>query len=72
MKITVLAKTKKKENKVVKVDDITYKVYVKEAPEHGKANNAIIKTLAEYFKVPQNNVQLLLGDTSNKKVFMII
>lgn len=72
MKITVLAKTKKKENKVVKIDDTTFKVYVKEAPEEGKANNAIIKLLAEYFSVPKSNIQLLLGETSKQKVFVIL
>jgi len=72
MKITVIAKTKKKENKVIKVDDTTYKVYVKEAPEEGKANKAILKLLAEYFNVPKANIQLLLGETSKQKVFVII
>lgn len=72
MKITVIAKTKKKENKVVKVDETTYKVYVKEAPEQGKANMAIIKLLAEHFKVSKERVQLLIGQTSKQKIYSII
>lgn len=72
MKITVIAKTKKKEYKVVKVDETTYKVYVKEASEQGKANMAIIKLLAEHFKVSKERVQLLIGQTSKQKIYSII
>ena len=72
MKIKVLAKPNKKERKIIKVDDTTYKVYVTEPPEDGKANKAIIESLAEYFKVPKSNVQLMFGETSKEKVFMIL
>jgi len=72
MKIKVLAKPNKKEKKIVKVDETTYKVYVTEPPEDGKANKAITEALAEYFAVPKSNVQLMFGETAKEKIFTII
>lgn len=82
MKIFVKAKTKAKENKIepptkrLWADDnreeTYYKVFVTEAPVRGKANAAILKLLAEYFKVSNSCVTLLSGASSKTKVFEII
>lgn len=50
---------------------LTYKVSVKEAPVDGKANEAIIKALADYFDVPKSNITLISGQSSKQKVFEI-
>ncbi|MFA5750808.1 MAG: DUF167 domain-containing protein [Candidatus Paceibacterota bacterium] len=84
MKISVKAKTKAKEEKVEKLNQPSlpfskkekeelpiYKVSVKEAPEHGKANIAIIKLLSKYFDVPYSSITLISGQTSKQKVFEI-
>jgi uncharacterized protein len=71
MKIIVKAKTKAKVTKVEKLDDLNYKVSVKEAPTDGKANQAIVKALALYFDVSNSSITLLVGQTSKQKVFMI-
>ena len=52
-------------------DLVIYKVSVKEAPVDGKANEAIIKALAEYFDVAKSNVTLVSGQSSKQKVFEI-
>jgi uncharacterized protein len=82
MKIVVKAKPRSRESKVElvtqpslalgleKAPDI-YKVSVKEPPENGKANDAIIVALAEYFDIPRSSVQLVLGQSSRKKIFEI-
>lgn len=84
MKIIVKAKTKAKENKVERVgqpvldldkkkdDLVIYKVSVKEVPVDGKANEAIIKALAEYFDVSKSNITLISGQSSKQKVFEIL
>lgn len=85
MKISVKAKTKAKEEKVEKLNQPSlpfskkekeelpvYKVSVREVPEHGKANIAIIKLLAKYFDVPYSSVTLISGQTSKQKVFEIL
>jgi uncharacterized protein YggU (UPF0235/DUF167 family) len=48
-----------------------YKVAVKEPPVHGKSNAAIIKALADFFKVPANSVRLITGRASKQKFFEI-
>ncbi len=48
-----------------------YTAWVKEPPEKGKANDAVIKLLAEYFKVPRSHVHLISGATSKRKLFEI-
>jgi hypothetical protein len=50
---------------------VTYKVSVKEAPVDGRANDAIIRALAEYFDVAKSSVKLLSGHTSKQKIFEI-
>ena len=72
MKIFVKAKPKAKIEKVEKIDNENFVVFVKESPVKGRANQAIIKALAEYFKVPPVNVKIVSGYTSKQKVVEII
>ena len=48
-----------------------YKVCVSEQPVDGKANQAIIKALAEYFNVAPSLVRLMSGPASKHKIFEI-
>jgi uncharacterized protein (TIGR00251 family) len=48
-----------------------FKVWVKEPPLQGKANEAIIKVLADYFKVSKSQVKLISGSATKQKVFEI-
>lgn len=54
-----------------KVDLPIYQVAVKEAPVSGRANEAIIKALAEYFDISASRITLISGQTSKQKVFEI-
>ena len=47
------------------------KVYVTAVPEDGKANDAMIKLLADYFKMPKSVFKLLRGHKSRNKVVQI-
>jgi uncharacterized protein YggU (UPF0235/DUF167 family) len=56
----------------------TMKIFVKakpaareEPPVHGRANAAISKALANYFKVSSSQVRLISGFSSKQKVFEI-
>ncbi|HMD53634.1 MAG TPA: DUF167 domain-containing protein [Phycisphaerae bacterium] len=46
-------------------------VYVAEAPEHGKATDAVLKMLAEIFGVRPGSVTLLSGALKPRKVVRI-
>jgi uncharacterized protein len=72
MKINVKAKAGAREQKVEKVDDANFVVWVKEPPVDGKANFAITRALAEYFGVSSYNVRLISGSSSKQKVFEIL
>lgn len=47
-------------------------ISVKEPPTQGKANKAIAKVLAEYFKVSNSQVRLVSGFSSKQKIFEIL
>jgi uncharacterized protein YggU (UPF0235/DUF167 family) len=55
----------------IKSELVIYKVSVKEAPVAGKANEAIIEALAEYFDTAKSNITLISGQTSKQKIFEI-
>lgn len=71
MKIFIKVKTVAKHNAVKKIDNSHYAVSVKEPPIQGKANQAIIKTLAKYFGVKKSNIKIISGLTSKQKIVEI-
>lgn len=71
MKIFVKAKPMARKESVEKIDNTNFIVWVKEPPKDGKANQAVIKALAEYFGVSQQNVRILIGQTSRQKIIAI-
>ena len=69
MKVFVRAKSRSKEERVEKIDDTHFVVFVKEPPAQGKANKAIMKALAQYFGVPVHSIKLTSGFSSKEKTF---
>jgi uncharacterized protein len=71
MRIFVKVKARAREALVKKIDEGHYVVSVKEPPVDGKANVAVLKTLADYFNLKRSKISLVVGQTSNQKVFEI-
>ena len=71
MKIFVKVKPKAREEKVEKVDDVNFRVSVKQSPEKGKANQAVVRVLADYFGVSQSKINIVSGSTSRLKIIEI-
>ena len=81
MRIFVKVKADSRENKVeeppqrlLQADERLndyYTVSVKEPPVEGRANDAVVMTLAEHFDVSRSQVTLLSGSTSKIKTFEI-
>jgi uncharacterized protein len=46
-------------------------VYVREIASDGQANNALIKVLASYYKVPKTHISIIRGHTSRLKLIEI-
>ena len=71
VKIIIKAKPGNREDKVEKIDEANYTVYVKALAIDGKANTAIIKLLADYFDISPSLVQIISGYMSRTKVVEI-
>ena len=71
MKISVKVKARAKEDRVLKVVEGEYKVWVKTAPEKGRANEAVIAVLSEYFNIPKGRFSIVTGQTSSQKMISI-
>lgn len=71
MKITVQVKPKKKKAYVKKADVDYYIVSVTEPPIDGRANGAVVKALAHYFRVSPSEIILASGHTVKMKTFLI-
>jgi len=71
MEIFVKAKTRAKEEKIEKIDGNHFKISVVEPPENGKANEAIMKVIAEYFDISLSEIVLVSGFSSKQKKFKI-
>jgi len=70
MKIQVKVKPNSKTGEVSREGD-SFVVRVKEPPKEGRANQAIIKVLAEHFGVPQSQVRILSGFKAKNKIIEI-
>jgi hypothetical protein len=72
MKINVKAKPNSKEEKIEKINETDYVIFVKEPPEKGKANEAIRNALAIYFKISSARVKIVAGYSSRSKIIEIL
>lgn len=71
MRIFIKAKPGSKKEKIEKVDENHFIVAVKEPPVDGKANEAIVRVLSEYFKIPKSQVRIISGQKSRQKIIEI-
>lgn len=65
-------KPSSKTEKVEKIDDTHFKIWVNEPAKEGKANLAALKALAKHLEIAPSRIELVSGHTSRDKVFRII
>ncbi|MEK7158077.1 MAG: DUF167 domain-containing protein [Patescibacteria group bacterium] len=65
------AKPRSKWQDVEKIDETHYIIAVKERPQDGRANLAVIRALAEHFDLAVSSIRLVSGVASKQKVFEI-
>jgi len=70
MKISVRVRPNSKKEEISREGD-GFIVRVKEPPQEGRANQAVIKLLAGYFGVPTSRVSIVTGLSSKDKVIGI-
>jgi uncharacterized protein len=49
-----------------------WKVRVSEAPEDGKANDAVVRLLADVLQLPERRIEIVSGRASRDKVVLLI
>jgi uncharacterized protein len=69
--LPIQAQPKAKKNAIVGIHDGRLKVAVTQAPEKGKANDAILKLLAKSLELRQSQLDLVSGETSSKKAVRV-
>jgi len=68
MRIYVKVIPRSSQNKIEKLEGGEYRVKLTAPPVDGKANQALIEILAEYFSVSKSAVVIVGGKTTNKKM----
>ena len=71
MRITVRVKTRAREVRVERLQDTQFLVMVKEPPIEGRANQAVVKALAEHFKVALRDIRIVSGTSSKQKILEV-
>ncbi|MGZ4213617.1 MAG: DUF167 domain-containing protein [Actinomycetota bacterium] len=69
--IRVRAKPNARRDAVVTVSGERLVVAVRASPEHGKANAAVVKTVARWLGVPPSRVEMVSGGSSRDKRVLV-
>lgn len=71
MKISVLVKPNARLDKIERIKEDYYLVWVKEKPKENKANQAVVEVLSAHLGLPKSRIALIKGRSSKHKVFSI-
>lgn len=71
MKIFVKAKPNSKKEKIEKFSETNFTVSVCAPPIKGRANQAVIRALADYFNISPSRLRIAAGTTSRNKIIEI-
>ncbi|HXI85392.1 MAG TPA: DUF167 domain-containing protein [Verrucomicrobiae bacterium] len=66
--LSVRVTPRAKRNTVTKMKDGSVKVYVTAPPEDGRANEAVVETIAEWLGVKRRQVTIVSGATGRNKL----
>ena len=72
MKIFIKVHPNANKERIEKMDEDHYAVWVKEPPIKGMANQAVVRALAEYFKIAPSRVKIVSRYASRQKTIEII
>ena len=72
MKLRVCVHPKSKKPRIIKDEQGKLHIYVKQAPEKGKANLAVIKAMAGYLEVNQAQISIISGFKSKNKLVEVV
>ncbi len=70
-KINIAVKASAKLERVEKIDEAHFRIWVKAPAAEGRANESVIRVLAEYFGIPKSRLELTQGFKSKNKVVQV-
>jgi len=68
MRILIKVKPQAKQEKIEQTAKYKFNVWVKEPAKEGRANEAAMKLISRYFKVPKSSISIKKGMKSRDKV----
>ena len=71
MKISIKTHPKSKKTQVLEKAVGQYEVWVKEPPDKGKANEALIKALSEHLGIARSRLSISSGHSSRNKLIEV-
>ena len=71
VRISVKVQPRVSKEEVIRHSNGSLKIYLRAAPVGGKANKALIKILADYYKTKKSNVHIISGESSRNKIIEI-
>ena len=71
MRIYAKVTPRSAKNEIIKISEGEYKIKVTALPEKGRANEAVVAALAEYFGVPKSSVSIVGGRSAKIKIIDI-
>jgi len=71
MDIFVSVKTNAGQEKVEKIDETHFKVWVNQPAKEGKANKAVINLLAKALGIPKSRLIIIKGQKSRQKIIRV-
>ncbi len=72
MRLSVRVIPRASREKIVQESEGTWKVYLHESPERGKANGRLCELIAERFGVSKTKVRILRGETKKLKQIEVL
>lgn len=69
--LPVAARPGAKKNEVRGEQNGALKVFVTQVPEKGKANKVLIEVLAKALRLKKSQIELVSGETSHQKKFLV-
>lgn len=71
MKLTIIAKVNQKQNKIERAGINCFTIWTTKPATGNKANEDIIKQLAEYLNIAPTCIHIALGKTTKTKVIQV-
>lgn len=71
MRINVRVIPRARQNKITVEESGVLRVHTTVAPSDGKANDAVIKMLAEHLDVPKTSIKIIRGESARDKIIEI-